>query len=489
MKKNILCVSILCGFGLMLTACGSGSTSSTTASTTSATFSGTAAVGTPIVGGTVSLVCANGVVATTAQSASDGSYSLSASGITLPCALQVSGGTLGVNGATNSTPYFSVATIGGGTTNITPITSLVVANLLGTTPSAASLSASTTQIAGITTANITASIAKVGAMFPSLPSFASTNNPITSAFTPIAGNALDDSLTAVTTALANTNVAYATLVSASATATPTAPTGVTAAVATVVSHTQGLGGAAPVGSSTTPITTTYFDLFYHQDVTGTVASTTSKFIDNGINNAGSVTYGVGAALQTSAFTPTSAGGYNWGSPISYGMGFNSNYADANVPAVAEICQVVSNHNGTYQKSVDVLIENSALPITTAAGLAGITFTQYYEDCGNSPIQTNNAGTLANATGIAATMAFDANGNLSGNNTATASQVNSFLTGAVTVPSSSTTTYGGGIVSYNAFKYTTAAGQTKYALVIHGAPTPGTGLTTSGYGFTGLWLQP
>jgi hypothetical protein len=256
-------------------------------------------------------------------------------------------------------------------------------------------------------------------------------------------------------------------------------------VATVVINTQGLGGTTPSGSLATPITTTYLDFNYHQDVTGAVASATSSIVDNGIGNPGSVTFGATGATQTSVFTPLSNGGYSWGGLISQGAGFNSNYADTNVPAFAQLCQVVPNHNGTYQKSVDVLVESSALPITTAAGLAGIRFRQYFEDCSNSTFLTNNNVV---ATGTATQFIFDSSGNLSGAFTADANFVNALLNGNATIPANSTSSYAGGIVSFNAFKFTTASGLVKYALVIHGAPTS-TGLATSGNGFTGVWTTP
>jgi len=117
---------------ILLSACGGGGGSSSGSSTPPASIlSGVAAVGTPIVNGNINVVCAAGGAlpnATTTNSTT-GTYSVTLSGQTLPCAVQVSGVT--INGITNTMPYHSIA-ISTGTVNITPLSDLLVANLTGT---------------------------------------------------------------------------------------------------------------------------------------------------------------------------------------------------------------------------------------------------------------------------------------------------------------------------------------------------------------------
>lgn len=121
-------ITALLLISILLTACGGGSSASTTG-----TLSGVAAVGTPIVGGNISVICVSGSELTPTTTDSNGFYSVTLYGQALPCAVQVAGGT--INGAANTTPYQSIATTVG-TVNITPLTDLLVANLTGSaTPS------------------------------------------------------------------------------------------------------------------------------------------------------------------------------------------------------------------------------------------------------------------------------------------------------------------------------------------------------------------
>lgn len=96
----------------------------------SATLSGTAAVGAPIVGGNVAVQCAGGNALNTLTSAA-GAWSVTLTGQTLPCVVQVSGGT--VAGGANTIPLHSIA-LQPGTVNITPLTDLIVANLINQAP-------------------------------------------------------------------------------------------------------------------------------------------------------------------------------------------------------------------------------------------------------------------------------------------------------------------------------------------------------------------
>ena len=114
----------------------------------STTLSGTAAVGAPIVGAAVNVTCAAGAALSNIPATSAiGAWSVTLSGQTLPCAVQVSGGT--VNGAANTTTYQSIANAYG-IVNVTPLTDLLVANLAGS----AAAAFTPAQLAAITPANI-----------------------------------------------------------------------------------------------------------------------------------------------------------------------------------------------------------------------------------------------------------------------------------------------------------------------------------------------
>ena len=116
--------------GLLLTACGGGSGGSGSGTGTT-TVSGTAATGAALAGATVTLSCGGGLTRTATANAV-GLWSASVPTTALPCAVSASGG--GEN-------YYSF-TVGNGNsivTNVTPLTTLALAQILGSIP--ASLSA------------------------------------------------------------------------------------------------------------------------------------------------------------------------------------------------------------------------------------------------------------------------------------------------------------------------------------------------------------
>jgi hypothetical protein len=120
---------------LTLGACGGGGGSSGGGggggSTTTLTLSGTAAKGAALASATVTAKCDGGTG--TATTGADGTYTIALTSGTLPCVLKVSD-----TSVTPAVDYYSVA-VGSGTTttataNITPVTQLVVATLLGNDP-------------------------------------------------------------------------------------------------------------------------------------------------------------------------------------------------------------------------------------------------------------------------------------------------------------------------------------------------------------------
>jgi hypothetical protein len=204
-KRAPLVVSLL-----VLFACGGGGCG--TPATSTSTLSGVAAVGTPIDSGTIHIICAEGSALIPTTTNSTGAWQITFSGQTLPCAVEVSGGT--ISGVTNPTPYHSIAIITGNV-NVTPLTDLIVANMVGTaTPSTwfAGLSTTPAPLKAITQAQMTTSLTKLSAALSGLTPL-STNNPITTVFTPTPGNVCDDMLTALATAMTNTGVTYTSLLS------------------------------------------------------------------------------------------------------------------------------------------------------------------------------------------------------------------------------------------------------------------------------------
>ena len=196
--------AILCS--ITLVACGGGSGSSTPSSST---LSGVAAVGTPIANGTINIRCATGSALNTTTNSSGG-WQVTLSSQTLPCAVEVSGGT--INGVANTMTYHSIATAIGNV-NVTPLTDLMVANLAGTaTPTTwfAGLGATSTPLTVITQTQVDATLAKLRTALGGLQSL-STVNPITTSFTPTSGNVSDDMLTALDLATSSSGVTYATL--------------------------------------------------------------------------------------------------------------------------------------------------------------------------------------------------------------------------------------------------------------------------------------
>lgn len=195
----------LAATGLVLSACGGGSDAP---APVTSTLQGTAAVGQPIVGGAVSVRCAGGGALTSTTDAS-GAWQVSLSGQTFPCAVQVSGGTVG--GVAQSGNFHSVAfTVG--TVNITPLTDLVVAQWLGALPGTWFSSPSFT---GLTTTAVTQALDQVRTAL-GLTGALDGANPLTTPFSAQAGDLIDDILEALAQTLAVLSSNHQALLAASA---------------------------------------------------------------------------------------------------------------------------------------------------------------------------------------------------------------------------------------------------------------------------------
>ncbi|HDR9025459.1 hypothetical protein [Burkholderia thailandensis] len=177
----------------LLTACGGGGGNSS-AGTASVNTTGTAAIGSPIVGGTVALKCASGTTSST-TTGTDGSWTISLKASDYPCVAQVSGGQ--ASGAVSTSVLHSVLTAPG-VTNITPLTDIMVGVLGKQDPSTWFANVTKTDLASsITTDNLNGALTKLAAALASLPgkpTLPDGFNPISSSFKAQTGDAGDDLL-------------------------------------------------------------------------------------------------------------------------------------------------------------------------------------------------------------------------------------------------------------------------------------------------------
>jgi hypothetical protein len=158
--RHLSLVIAMATAGLLVACGGSPSSSSTpsTGGTSTLTLSGVVAKGAALAGASVTATCAAGTV-TPATSAGDGSYTLTVTSGTLPCVLEATG-----TGADAGLVLHSVA-LGTGSTatsNITPVTELLVAQLTGQDPAAFMAAADATTLnSTVTTTNLDAAKTEV----------------------------------------------------------------------------------------------------------------------------------------------------------------------------------------------------------------------------------------------------------------------------------------------------------------------------------------
>ena len=176
----------------------------------STTVSGVAAIGAPIVGGTVSLGCFAGSPAT-ATTDSGGSWSTSVPTANLPCLVTVSGGTVGSGGAASTERLISLAAGSGSalTVNVTPLSSLVLAGMdesgLGEALFERHEAGAIGRVAAVMHAATELLGAKLSANGFTVPS---GFDPVGGTFTAVAGNAYDDLLEQIRDALAHAGKSY-----------------------------------------------------------------------------------------------------------------------------------------------------------------------------------------------------------------------------------------------------------------------------------------
>lgn len=157
MKRSIWALGLVSLVGAVIVGCSESNNSTNASSNNSAplTVNGTVATGAPIIGATVSIKDANGVVVS-AVTNGGGFYQFNGNPgqLTTPFALEVSGGNL--NGLPNTLVLHSLSAQGGNI-NVTPLTEFLFAALLrSTNPSNTFSNLTNAQRATITQANIDA---------------------------------------------------------------------------------------------------------------------------------------------------------------------------------------------------------------------------------------------------------------------------------------------------------------------------------------------
>ena len=185
MRKNrlLLLIASICT-SILLVSCGGGS-SSTTASTSNpaaasdVNITGSVATGLAMINAEVKATCSNDKSGT-ATSDSNGSYTLKVVGGVAPCIIQA-------KDPNTSETYYSVAasasTTGSTTVNVTPLTQLVAANVLGADPSTAVTTFSSNYASKVTPTKVDDGVTTLKTTLTSL-GVTLPDNPMTKSFTP-----------------------------------------------------------------------------------------------------------------------------------------------------------------------------------------------------------------------------------------------------------------------------------------------------------------
>lgn len=173
----------------VLSACGGGGGGSDPKpETPKSQLTGIAAVGLPIVNGTVLVKCSSGYN-TTATTNITGNWETTIPNDAYPCAVRVQGGT--VDGVPVTSALHSIIQ-DAGNVNVTPLTDLILANVLGQSPESWFNDATNSQLSGSLTstnvANAIQAVINVLATLPGQPTIPEGFDPIK---TPFAANQVD----------------------------------------------------------------------------------------------------------------------------------------------------------------------------------------------------------------------------------------------------------------------------------------------------------
>lgn len=345
MKINNTALALMLGMTTLLAACGGGGDGSTSAAASPLSVSGTAAVGAPIVGGTVTLKCATGA-SVTAQTAANGTWSAKIPANALPCSVQVKGGT--ANGQALPAPLHSVVQAAGNV-NITPLTELIVAALADKNPATwfdeLSSNGDTKLSSAITADALKAAgdVLKTAlASLPGKPTLPAGFDPLISSFSATAGDPADDLLESYSQSLELAGLSPAD------------------AVNTVVIGGSALTLDSSTGTTYTTPNITSFPFALSQNLDG---NRTLTFLDpnrgkktvtvTGVNADGNITN-----VQTSEFS-----------------GFVSLLGNR----VGMLCVASSGNTNVAQWSQYVHISSEMTEVTNTSELQGKIFTEY-ENC-------------------------------------------------------------------------------------------------------------
>jgi hypothetical protein len=185
-----------------------------------------------------------------------------------------------------------------------------------------------------------------------------------------------------------------------------------------------------------------------------------------LSTSGSLTYG--AEPQTIAWTRDDVAGYAYAAPVTASAHLVSGNG---LPSMTMLCKPVQTAAGTVTKSTDVLVARNAWRLTSAAELAGQTFTVYRENCevGGSHLasfkfEADGSGVFPVGAGV---MTFNA------------VAVTSVLNGQV-LPDLST----GKVLTFAAYHYKRKDGTLAYFIVQH----LGNRLTGVTEGVVAVWAQ-
>ena len=251
-----------------------------------------------------------------------------------------------------------------------------------------------------------------------------------------------------------------------ATTTPAAQTGPASNSVTVTgSGTTNTPISPKPGSTSAPLTAVYTDFNNLSNLDAQSASTTASFLDTGINNQGSLTFGTTNPQTTITMTPQSDGGIAYGPPITKGVNRSVNSAATDLPVISMLCQNVVNQSST--KSTDVLVASSATRLSDASQLANLVFPNNYEDC--------ILGTATDLNYPQVILSFDQSGNLTATDSSkpnsprrfTATQVTNALSGKVLGPDPQDGSY----TQFFAYSFTKIDGSTGFKIVQKLAPQP------------------
>ncbi|MCA3231802.1 MAG: tail fiber protein, partial [Cupriavidus sp.] len=187
MKQQQWAAALSVATSVLLASCGGGDGTGTAASNPAplpaATISGTAATGAPIANAALMVKCVSGQ--TTVTTGSDGSWSASTANLALPCVLRVTTSTGEVLHS-----YIESA----GTTNVTPITELVVSAAYGNADTEAFFTNFSTVSAAAASDKLALAITQVKQRLSTLGVNADSLNLLNQKFNPRNGDNYDDRL-------------------------------------------------------------------------------------------------------------------------------------------------------------------------------------------------------------------------------------------------------------------------------------------------------